>query len=101
MRPHGGDVCVRRRGDEGFGRQEFQVRTQSCVHVVVGTHDSAHTRSDQRRRPVVAVVVIEWVEAVVLAPVVQLCLRQLVDLPDELAELKGERVAEPQATPLG
>ena len=30
-----------------------------------------------------------------------LCLRQLVDLPDELAELKGERVAEPQATPLG
>lgn len=46
-------------------------------------------------------VVIEWVEAVVLAPVVQLCLRQLVDLPDELAELKGERVAEPQATPLG
>ncbi len=46
-------------------------------------------------------VVIEWVEAVVLAPVVQLCLRQLVDLPDELAELKGERVAEPQPAPLG
>jgi hypothetical protein len=50
---------------------------------------------------VVSVVVVEWVEAVVLAPVVQFGLRKLVDLPDELAELKGERVAKPQAAPLG
>lgn len=49
----------------------------------------------------VSVVVVEWVQAVVLTPVVQLGLRQLVDLPDELAELKGERVAEPQPAPLG
>jgi len=64
-------------------------------------HDSADARRDQRRRPVVSVVVIEWVKAVVLAPVVQLCLRELVDFPDEFAELKGERVAEPQPAPLG